>query len=172
MLKVCFKCRERKALTEFYRHPKMADGRLGKCKECAKKDVRANRAANIEYYLDYDRARANNLNRVEARKAYSKTTSGKAAHSRSKNRWLESNRIKRSAHLILQYAVRRGDVTKGAVCSECSAGGKIHGHHEDYLKPLDVVWLCPKCHSRKHKIGADRIVSGVEISPVSGPIPF
>jgi hypothetical protein len=28
---------------------------------------------------------------------------------------------------------------------------KVHGHHEDYNKPLEVHWLCPKHHKARHK---------------------
>lgn len=35
-------------------------------------------------------------------------------------------------------------------CSECNKKGKVHGHHPDYGKPLEIVWLCPSCHRYKH----------------------
>jgi hypothetical protein len=44
-MKTCFKCQTEKPLEEFYAHPGMADGRLGKCKDCTKKDVSGNYAA-------------------------------------------------------------------------------------------------------------------------------
>ena len=38
-MKTCFKCHLTLPLSEFYHHPRMKDGHLGKCKECTKKDV-------------------------------------------------------------------------------------------------------------------------------------
>ncbi|MFN9110198.1 MAG: hypothetical protein ACK5XN_09035 [Bacteroidota bacterium] len=37
-IKKCFKCLEEKPLEDFYKHPKMLDGRLNKCKFCTKND--------------------------------------------------------------------------------------------------------------------------------------
>lgn len=47
-MKKCFKCGKTKKLDEFYKHKKMADGHLNKCKQCTRKDV-----ANSE--INYDR---------------------------------------------------------------------------------------------------------------------
>ena len=36
-------------------------------------------------------------------------------------------------------------------CQMCNKQAKLHGHHDDYSKPLDVVWLCRACHINKHQ---------------------
>jgi len=37
-IKICFKCGVEKSINQFYRHPKMSDGYIGKCKICARID--------------------------------------------------------------------------------------------------------------------------------------
>ena len=50
-------------------------------------------------------------------------------------------------------AIRSGRLIRKYNCEICGEGGLIHKHHEDYSKPLEVCWLCPKCHKGVHKNG-------------------
>ena len=127
--KKCFKCRSVKNIEEFYVHPVMADGRLGKCKECTKSDVRAHRLLNIEAIRSYDRGRARR--RVEYQRAYRK---------RNHSKYVARNK--------LAYAVRRGKI-KRMPCAVCG-DPKSQGHHSDYALPLNVEWLCVKHHWERH----------------------
>lgn len=152
MEKPCFKCGEIKPLSAFYKHPQMPDGHVNKCKECNKKDVRQNREKNIDYYRAYDKDRANLPHRVSARAAYQATDAGRASVAASKKKWMESNTIKNAAKYMVNNAVRDGRLKKEYSCSNCGITGvRIHGHHDDYSKPLDVRWLCSKCHMAWHK---------------------
>ena len=141
----CKKCESDKSEVEFYVSNK------SQCKECIKTSVRANRKNNREYYLEFDRKRANLPHRIEARKAYSKTDQGRIAGNKAKKKWETSNPIKRGASHIVNNAVRDGRLSKPDECSGCCSGGRIHGHHDDYAFPLTVRWLCPQCLEDWHK---------------------
>ena len=152
MEKQCFKCGEVKPLGQFYKHPRMADGRVNKCKECNKLDVRENRARKVEHYRDYDKRRAMAAHRVEMRARYAQTQAGKAARDRSAKRWAEKHVIRRAASHMVNNAVRDGRLEKSSKCEQCGASNcRIHGHHDDYAFPLSVRWLCPRCHMAWHR---------------------
>lgn len=146
MFRACTKCGETKPLDAFYKHPFGRDGRQSKCADCTKADVRANRQARIEYYRAYERERAKLLHRVEARQEYAKANPDRprplAKH--------ESDPLKRSARIKLGNAIRDGKISRPPHCEVCSAPGDVHGHHDDYSKPLDVIWCCTACHALIH----------------------
>lgn len=151
-MKTCFKCKTEKPTSEFYRHKAMGDGFLGKCKECTRADVIANRAARLEYYTNYDKHRAMQPHRVAARHQYLQTEAGKQSRKRSTDRWQSTYPKKRHASHMVNNAVRDGKIEKQYSCSECGRDGvRIHGHHDDYGKPLEVRWLCSRCHTAWHR---------------------
>lgn len=37
-------------------------------------------------------------------------------------------------------------------CEDCrKIGLDLHGHHPDYRKPDEVIWLCFECHIKEHE---------------------
>ncbi len=146
------KCGLEKPIGEFYRHKGMADGHLNKCKDCARCDVKTNRVENIDRVREYDRSRANLPHRVECRKNYLKTDSGKKSSAKAKARWIDNNPEKRKAHLRLEAAKKSGKVVVPVTCERCGLQLAIEAHHDDYSKPLDVNWLCDGCHKKVHNI--------------------
>ena len=155
-MKVCFKCDTKKPLSEFYKHPQMADGHVNKCKACNKIDTKKNYRKNIDYYKEYEKARAGLPHRVSARKDYSLTEEGKKVGNKSKSEWSIRNPIKRMASQIVCNAVKKGTIKKQDHCEDCGTTPiRLHGHHDDYAYPLVVRWLCPGCHNKWHKINGE-----------------
>ena len=130
-MKTCFKCKKRLPLDAFYRHSAMADGYLGKCKECAKLDVKANYKRRVEEKRAYDSVRTRTTDRRAAKLRYQQTARSKHP---DKNR----------ARARVAYALRTGKIERRP-CEVCG-DPKSEAHHEDYAKPLDVRWLCFKHH--------------------------
>lgn len=55
------------------------------------------------------------------------------------------------ARQTLHNAVSRKKIIKPKACSHCGKKCNPQGHHNDYSKPLEVIWLCHKCHCEEHK---------------------
>lgn len=69
----------------------------------------------------------------------------------SNNRARErNNRFKSNAKLAVSRAIKRGDLIRPEQCSVCHKKCKPEGHHADYSKQLEVMWLCKSCHAYEH----------------------
>lgn len=66
------------------------------------------------------------------------------------NAYVRSNRFKNNVRQKLRYHVSVGHIKK-LPCEVCGEE-KVQGHHKDYNKPLEVVWLCKKHHAMEHRI--------------------
>lgn len=55
------------------------------------------------------------------------------------------------SHTKLNNALRDGVIAKKSLCENCGGDFRVIAHHSDYLKPLDVLWLCEVCHKAWHK---------------------
>ncbi len=142
--KTCFKCGTQQPLTEFYRHSRMADGHLNKCKSCTKSDVSKNRLKNIDAFRAYDRLRAKLPHRKKM-----------ALELQSIRRRMDKRKYR--CHNKVMRAVRSGDIER-LPCVVCGDKRSM-GHHESYDRPLDVVWYCQVHHSARHRQMA---IEGIE----------
>lgn len=134
-MKHCRTCGEFRPLSDYYAHTAMADGHLNICKSCVKERVASHRLINIEKIREYDRDRAKLPHRVA-----NNTQNTKIYRSHFKQRASANSKVSR--------AVANGKLTK-LPCAVCGAS-RVEGHHPDYDRPLDVVWLCAAHHKQIH----------------------
>lgn len=71
---------------------------------------------------------------------------------------------KAACHDEFRRAIRLRQIVRPSQCSACGIGCKPHGHHEDYSKPLNVVWLCGTCHNKLHNERRKQMLS-LEVRP-------
>jgi hypothetical protein len=74
------------------------------------------------------------------------------SRARGRRLWREASnpQLKVKAHRIYQRALHDGRLERPMFCDSCRGTGIIQGHHTDYARPLDVAWLCARCHLAWH----------------------
>lgn len=115
----------------------MTDDYVKQCSRINKKGER------VYYYW------CNPCNTERLRK-YKSTKEGAEKTRQAVYRSVEKHKQKQNARQLLNWHLKNGKIKKPNKCEECD-NKKVEAHHEDYSKPLDVIWLCRKCHSKKHK---------------------
>ncbi len=149
--KICTKCAEEKCLAGFYNKKAGKYGKHAECKICrresAKRWAEENPSKKKQKRIQEDTLRRRlTKEQVEEAKLLGKTSldESKLAHLKK----YYGMKIKAMARTYLNGVIQQGLIIKPMICEECGKDGIIHGHHSDYSKPLDVQWLCPKCHAK------------------------
>jgi hypothetical protein len=153
MIKQCTKCRTEKDISEFY---KTKQGYDPVCKKCKHEYYLLNKEKislrkKKKYYLE-----AGYRDQVLLkRKEYVLKNKDKVKQAFKK--WNQSDkgkmfRNKFYKRLKAYWAIKELK-KKGFEKLNCQMCGNkdSQAHHEDYNKPLEVIWLCEKCHSSLHK---------------------
>lgn len=132
---LCHKCGEDKTDKDFYKWD------LYKCKICRKKWERARYPSRKKYlhkyYVEWYSNPENKIAHYESSK-------------KSIKEWRNKNKEKVYAHGVLNRALHNGKIDRPDRCSKCFCEEKLHAHHPDYNKPLEVIWLCRSCHEILH----------------------
>lgn len=117
----CTICGNRKPLEDFYGDASKPLGKSYKCIKCAHRYYREVRYPKKRHSEKYK----------EQHKEYSAL-------------WIAKNKDKAKAHQLAQKVQAKPE------CEHCGSTGKLHKHHPDYSKPLEVITLCIPCHEIVH----------------------
>jgi len=137
-MKKCFKCKEEKELSEFYKHKSMSDGRLGKCKECAKADTKARASELIKDKSWHEKEKSRHRDkyfRLNYKEKHKKSPEEKyKATKKTREKYPEKYKA-----LIISQRIDAPDGTEK--------------HHWSYAKEnaKDVIFLTRKDHSKLHR---------------------
>lgn len=188
-LKECRKCQSEKPLSEFYVNKRATGGYFNRCKDCVKarqlewNKTEAGKATALKfkeihkddlkvYYAQYGRT----AKAKAAQREYRQSEKGKETktryyikrygsveaywkHQREKLRATETPEQK-IAWRKTKHAIESGKLVR----QPCACGNEqSQAHHEDYSKPLEVVWLCASCHQRHHAM--NRVVDPISEHP-------
>ena len=123
------------------------------CSKCCEDDEsvlivsskRVNKEGEIKYA--YTCRKCN----TERARNYRATRRGKANIYKASYSSQKRNSLQTNARQKLNYQVKIGNIVKPSKCSICKETKRIHGHHNDYLKPLEVMWVCRQCHADIHR---------------------
>lgn len=114
-------------------------------KFCSMKCRGQNQKNNNIYYNNPIKLRERNKLRM---RSYYRTEKGRQAIRKAGKKSYFKFKNKALARAKLNMAVRKGIINKPNQCSICGLFEKLDAHHEDYNRPLDVIWVCRPCHHR------------------------
>jgi hypothetical protein len=115
--KICCLCK--KTAKQLMKHARIQGRQYYSCRKC--------NTARLKQY------RATKIGGLNVRKAVYKS--------------IKKHSEKQNARKKLFYARTHGKVVKPKKCSVCGKIKPLHGHHKDYTKLLDVIWVCRDCHT-------------------------
>jgi len=144
-MKDCGRCGKRKEATDFSVNRAKEDGLNNWCKACLSayaKDRLAKANASRP-----DGWKRKTEDRVTYQREWAAANPGYMT--KKKKDWWQKNKDRMRVKDALRYAIKTGKVLK-TPCHVCGSE-KVEGHHPDYSRPLDVVWLCKEHHLEIHR---------------------
>jgi hypothetical protein len=130
---VCRVCHKSKPLVEMSKDRCRRLGCSAICNPCMRNAQNTRRAKNVDQCRRKERER-------------------RAASKQKKYAYDERGRARKK----VLAAINSGKIVKPSYCSRClmpTESYRLHAHHADYSKPLEIVWICSICHGIEHRRG-------------------
>jgi hypothetical protein len=137
-MKKCSICKTEKCFSKFWRRKDRKSGYSSACKDCSNEKRYKKKIQNWEHHINVRKIwyEKNRKKQIEKQTNYNKN---------------KADRKKIYARHQLNDAVKLGHIKRMENCQICNRKCKTEAHHADYTKPLDVIWVCKKCHIKIHK---------------------
>lgn len=142
----CKKCGKEKQIDDFPKHKQCRAGVINTCKNCQKEYLKQWKKKNPDKIKKYNKTRNETGIGRKCLREWQKKNKDKIKQNLSR----PEVRLKHLARLTLNNSIKLGK-TKRMFCEICGEE-KSEAHHEDYNKPLEVMWLCNKHHRELHKL--------------------
>ena len=144
-MKICRKCKIELPSDSFHKSKSNKDKLQSYCKSCSLE--RSNQYKKSEKGMKYYQDKEYLKRQLVHKRKYKKSEKGKL----SAKVYYENNKIKCNARSKLGRSVVSGYLNKPSICDNCGIDSKLEAHHDDYSKPLDVLWVCKECHIKLHR---------------------
>jgi hypothetical protein len=143
--KQCTICKSFRTRDSFCSYYKSKDGLNDRCRDCIKErdKIRWDKLrSDEEWHKEY-------LKKLLVRGEEDRLQGKKTKYNPEWSSKYVKDPIKSKARQIMSNAITSGRLVPEpcVVCGE----EKTEGHHEDYSRPLDIIWLCRTHHKEIHR---------------------
>lgn len=148
MQRVCKECGETKPLDDFPKYKANGkSGRRHKCKLCWNAQWTP---VIIEHNKRYYHENKNGYRDRQKSRTLQQKRRRPKDHQRRNRKYEKLHPERAAAKRAVMIAVRSGNIIPQPceVCGKSSA----QAHHDDYSKPLEVLWLCRFHHGERHRL--------------------
>lgn len=135
MILKCTKCLIEKHFYEFHKSSNNKSGLCTWCKSCE--------------YKRKKEWKDKNPNKLKKQLKRHREKHKKSILEKNLKRERTKPEEKKAQRLVFK-ALKNCDLIRPKQCTKCNKICSPEGHHFDYSKPLDVMWLCKSCHTLEH----------------------